>query len=158
MTASISSRLSLAVISGLVCLGLNAGIAQAREVFPGELQTAAGLQCAPSCIACHTTNPGQAGTAKKRFGIKMAAAIATGVGPAWEKLVMAAEGGDAESQELVTAIRAGIDADTGANLCGVQYGCGARIAKDEPRDDWSGLLFVAGAMGLGAILRRAKRR
>jgi hypothetical protein len=166
----------------LTIVGLLAGLgalvqpstARAEEPFPGGLQEAAGLSCAPSCTLCHTTNPGQVNTWTKPFGAAVINRGATkgsgeaGIKTAWAKLVVDAQTppmnpndpGDPNviAARLVASLRAGLDPETGAELCQVTYGCGAHIAKDAPRDDWSGLLFVAGAMGFGALLRRAKRR
>ncbi len=140
---------------------------RAEEVFPGALQEAAGLNCAPSCTVCHTTNPGTAGTFTKKLGFAVFNRGARpgsgeeGLKMAYAKLVEDAKGTGMpamEAADLVAKLQAGLDPESGAELCQITYGCGARIAKDEPRDDWSGLLFVAGAMGFGALLRRTKRR
>lgn len=162
-----TSRIIQFTVVGLLAgLGIAAtpGSARAEEPFPGGLQEAAGLSCAPSCSVCHTTNPGTANTWTKPLGqaVIMRGAIKgsgeAGIKKAYEKLVADANGGDANAKTLVDKLQAGLDPQSGAELCQVTYGCGARIAKETPRDDWSGLLFVAGAMGFGALLRRTKRR
>ncbi|RYZ10157.1 MAG: hypothetical protein EOO73_00850 [Myxococcales bacterium] len=152
----------------LTLAGLLAGVAifsvpvaaHAEETFPGALQEEAGLACAPSCTLCHTTNPGNASSwTGKDFGRYMGThGLTKGSGEGGVKKAYAALKADATMTTSLTRLQAGQDPDTGNELCQITYGCGARIAKETPRDDWSGLLFVAGAMGFGALLRRTKRR
>lgn len=119
------------------------------------------MPCTPSCVLCHGVDPGTATTyMNKAMGRAM---LANGAAPqnagslttAYNKFAM-----DAANGAAVTALKAGIDPETNANLCegGVTYGCGARVAKSTPQDDWSGLLYAVGAMLFGAILRRTKSR
>jgi len=135
--------------------------ASASQQFPAAIQAAAGMPCTPSCVLCHGVDPGTATTfSNKALGRAM---LANGAAPqnaasltaAYNKFAM-----DPANGAAVTALKAGIDPETNANLCegGVTYGCGARMAKSAPTDDWSGLWFAAGAMLFGAILRRAKTR
>ncbi|MDF3066284.1 MAG: hypothetical protein K0R38_1885 [Polyangiaceae bacterium] len=164
MQTSRTFQLSLAALVAAVGIIATPSPVQAIEQFPGALQEAAGLACAPSCTVCHTTNPGTANTWGKPLGAAMRVRGATkdkaeaGIKEAYAKLVADANGGDATAKDLIDKLQAGIAPDSGAELCQITYGCGARIAKDEPRDDWSALLFVAGAMGFGAFLRRTRRR
>lgn len=149
-------------LSSVAAAGLIAAIplrAQASQTFPGTLQDAAGMPCAPSCVLCHGVDPGTAGTfTAKQLGRDMLSNGANTPDDGKLKAAWAAFSAKPENAAVVTALQNGIDPETGANLCQLKYGCGARIAKDAPRDDWSGLLFVAGALGLGALLRRTKRR
>jgi hypothetical protein len=159
----------VAAVTLVAALGVSLSplTAHAEEPFPGALQEAAELSCAPTCSICHTANPGTAGTwAGKKLGrLIQAGGARIGAGSdaaelkaAYAKVVENANGGNAMAKEVIDSLKAGLDPDTGAEICQVTYGCGAHIVKETPRDDWSGLLFVAGAMGFGALLRRAKRR
>jgi hypothetical protein len=144
----------------LVALGVSSlpQTALASEVFPAVIQEAAGMPCTPSCLLCHTSNPGTIltyqgkpfGKAMKDYGvsIRQEGTVRT----AFTKFAAA-------NPAAAEGLKLGLDPDDGTSLCGgPTYGCGAHVAKDAPRDDWSGLLFVAGAMGFGALLRRTKRR
>lgn len=158
-----TSKLLQLTLVGLVA-GLGAfaapGTTHAEETFPGALQEIAGLPCAPSCTICHTTNPGAVGTwIGKPFGLYLGGhGLLRGTGEEGLKKAFAAYKSDPKNAEGLARLEAGLDPDNGQELCQITYGCGAHIAKDAPRDDWSGLLFVAGAMGFGALLRRTKRR
>jgi len=153
-------KLTIAGLSAALAVVAAPSPASAIEQFPGYLQEAAQLPCAPSCTICHTTNPGMAGTwAGKAFGRDMRGKGATkDAGEAGIKKAFESYKADATKAAGLARLVAGQDPDTGSELCQITYGCGAHIAKDAPRDDWSGLLFVAGAMGFGALLRRTKRR
>ena len=56
----------------------------------------------------------------------------------------------------VTALKNGIDPQTGDSLCGPSYGCGAHVAKKAPPTDLAAPLWVLGAVVAGALLRRRK--
>lgn len=151
------------IISRIAALSFAAalsGHAAASQEFPAAIQEAASMPCAPSCVLCHGVDPGTASTfTQKTIG---AALFNAGAMEAHNtdrlKAAYAKYSADPANAASVTALKAGIDPQTGSKLCELTYGCGAHIAKDAPRDDWSGLLFVAGAVGFGALLRRAKRR
>jgi apolipoprotein D and lipocalin family protein len=49
------------------------GAAKASEIFPSTVATALGLSAAPPCTICHTTDPGQKGTANQPLGKKLQA-------------------------------------------------------------------------------------
>lgn len=117
------------------------------------------MPCAPSCVICHGVDPGTQATFTQRpLGVAMFSNGATTPDETKLKEAWAKFAANPANAATVTAVQAGVDPETGVDLCQVKYGCGARIAKDEPRDDWSGLLFVASALGFGALLRRSKRR
>lgn len=160
MKTSSKIRSSIATLGFSLALCSNA---TASQEFPSAIQEAAGMPCTPSCVLCHGVDPGTAATFMNKA---LGKALFSGpplVGPNQSgalKESYAAYAAKPENAAAVTALKAGVDPETGVDLCSnkVTYGCGAHIAKDAPRDDWSGLLFVAGAMGFGALLRRAKRR
>ena len=149
-------------LSGLAVVGITAllpGRAQASEEFPGALQEAAGLPCAPSCTLCHGVSPGTANTfmnkilGKTLFNLGMVAPHDTNaLKTAYAKYAM-----DPANAANVALLKEGKDPQTGDNLCGPTYGCGATIAKKAPSNDLSAPLWVVGAMVLGGLLRRHKR-
>lgn len=117
------------------------------------------MPCAPSCVICHGVDPGtQATFGQRPLGLAMFGNGATTPDDGKLKEAWASFARNPANAAVVADVQAGIDPATKADLCQLKYGCGARIAKETPRDDWSGLLFVAGAMGFGALLRRTKRR
>jgi MYXO-CTERM domain-containing protein len=134
-------------------------VARAEERFPAAIQDAAGLNCAPSCLLCHTTNPGTATSwAMKGFGVYMgthgltAAADTSVVATAYAQYL-------ADPAQAVGAarIQAGLDPDTGLDICiGPTYGCGAHVARKAPPRDFSAALWALGAVVAGALLRRRK--
>lgn len=152
-----SAALALAVVAALA----SPRRAQAEEPFPEAVQGAAGLDCVPSCTLCHTTNPGMKGTwVGKAFGRYIASkgiAVA-GTPPSAVAAAVTTFLSDPEQTLGAARLKSGLDPDTGLSLCGPTYGCGARVAKRAPQDDWSGLTFVGGAMLFGVLLRRYKRR
>jgi hypothetical protein len=157
-----TSRLFQLSVVGLLA-GFGAFVApatsRAEETYPAAIQEAAGLACAPSCTLCHTTNPGtNSSWAGKPFGAYMGPNGAAAKGDAGVKEAFDKYKADPTKATGLARLEANQDPDTGTELCQITYGCGAHIVKDAPRDDWSGLLFIAGAMGFGALLRHTKRR
>lgn len=165
MTAKFS-RSSLHIVATGLAMALQSGTALAEPPFPAALQEAAGLECAPQCTLCHTDPNGGATTwVGKKVGAAVGASgfIHKGSGAedikkAYNSILDKAKMNDANALLVVNSLQAGLDPDTGQKLCQITYGCGAHVAKSAPRNDWSGLLFVAGAMLFGAILRRGKAR
>jgi hypothetical protein len=135
--------------------------AQASEEFPGAIQEAAGMPCAPSCTLCHGITPGTATTfmnkelGKTLFSIDPMHPVGpkdvAGLKAAYAKYAMIP--GNALK---VAALKEGKDPQTGEGLCGPTYGCGAHVAKKAPPSDFSAPLWVVGAMVLGGLLRRRK--
>src|SRR6187431_1234208 len=72
-SSSVFDRLARTLIaSALVsAAAFNAAPVQASPEYPGELRKVAGLACVPQCTVCHTTNPGEAGTALQPFALAM---------------------------------------------------------------------------------------
>jgi len=159
---SLSRSATSSAILGLALL-VTSGTARALPIFPAALQDAIGLECAPECSICHAGTPSKTTWTLKPFGAAMGAVIIpNGDNEAAVAKAYAAykdaSAMDPKKADGVKRLEAGLDPDTGTKLCQITYGCGAHIAKTTPRRDWSGVLFVAGAMLFGALLRRGKAR
>lgn len=160
MLTSNSVRRLLASITVLAGVAFAAGRAHASEEFPGALQQAAGMPCTPSCTVCHGKTPGDAGSFTARA--LPTALIMQGVTPAphdvnFLKTAYAKYAMDPANAATVTALKAGVDPQTGDSLCGPTYGCGAHVAKKTPPTDFSAPLWVVGAMLTAGILRRRRK-
>jgi len=151
---SIRRFLASIPLAGIVVLA--ASSAAARPEAPGELQAAANMQCVPLCTMCHTTNPGQVNNwvATRSLvqalvtPIKAEADIKPAYG-AWAQM----------NPALASLVQRGIEPTSGADVCGPTYGCAVRVEKEAaaPRD-FSGPLWVVGAVVAGAVLRRRRRK
>jgi hypothetical protein len=149
-------RLALAAAVSAVC-----GVSRAEEPFPAAMQDAAGLDCTPACLLCHTTNPGEAGTwAGKKFGVYMAThGVTKGSGASAVANAYNAYKADPAQAQGAMRLANGQDPDTGLDLCvGPTYGCGAHVAAKTPPNDASALLWIAAAMAVGALVRRTRPR
>lgn len=134
--------------------------ARAEPEFPGAILEAADMRCVPTCLLCHTTNPGNASSwATKPFGVLMfqngiKKGDPSSVKTAWSKVAA-----DTAKAELVANVRAGRDPDPPhADICGPTYGCGAHLAKPAPQAGSAVPYWVAGALLLGSLLRRRKQQ
>jgi hypothetical protein len=133
--------------------------AHASEVFPGAIQEAAGLSCAPSCLLCHTSNPGSITTYMgKPFGAAMAKNGAAPQNTASLKEAYTKYAADTANATGVNRLMSGLDPDYGSPLCDLPtYGCGAHVAKEAPPKDFSAPLWVIGAVVAGGLLRRGRK-
>jgi len=124
------------------------------------------MPCTPSCVVCHGKVPGDASSF---FARKLPHALAAsgGLPPPGAAGVAtlksdfatyaAKAATDPEVLRVITALKQGIDPETGDSLCGPTYGCGAHVAKKAPPSDLSSPLWVVGAMAIGGLLRRRRR-
>jgi hypothetical protein len=142
--------------------------AHASEVFPGAVQEAGHLDCVPSCLLCHTTNPGNATSWQaKKLPLdirRIAGAANMPVKPGDEASMRRAFSLWMKAPENAAAlalIRRGKDPQEGRNdqdICTPQYGCGAHVAKHSaPRDDFSGAFWTIAAIGAAAVFLRRGR-
>jgi hypothetical protein len=143
--------------------------AAASEVFPAAMQEAAGMPCAPSCVLCHGKTPGDATSFFVRKFPQDVFQPANGglpkAGPDGVPTVKSdfatyasKQATDPEIARVVAALKDGIDPQTGDDLCGPVYGCGAStIAKKAPPQDLSAPLWIVGAVAVAGLLRRRKR-
>lgn len=153
-----------ACISSMAAALLGAGSAFARPEVPGQLQKAADMVCVPLCTMCHATNPGQATNWLSTLGNELHADILaerdiTASYLAWTKK-------PTTTADMVAYVKAGYKPDTlltpGAapiNVCGPVYGCALPPAKQAlaPKSDFTGVLWVGGAVVVGGLLRRRKK-
>ncbi|MEQ1506545.1 MAG: hypothetical protein ABMB14_30230 [Myxococcota bacterium] len=106
--------------------------AHASPGYPAELETVAGMPCAPQCTVCHTTNGGGSGTVTAAFGTAMVARGLDGgsqndlVVTALDAMTTDAVDSDGDGTIDVDELAVGDDPNGGAPYCdaaAVQYGC-----------------------------------
>ena len=149
-------------LAALAAIALTPTLALGSEPFPAAIQQAAGMPCTPSCTLCHGVDPGTATTFQnKSLGKALFVYNGKVVGPGDTEALkanFAAYALDPANAANVTALKNGIDPETGADLCSGNptYGCGAHVASKAPPRDLSAVLFAIGAVVAGALLRRRK--
>ena len=124
------------------------------------------MPCSPSCTLCHGVDPGTASTyMNKKLGKTLFFFNSKVVGPGDTsalKANYAAYAATPDGTAVAADLAMGIDPETKADLCSgennVTYGCGAHVAAKAPPSDASALLWVAGAMVIGALVRRTRTR
>lgn len=133
--------------------------AHAEEEFPGALQEAADMECVPSCLMCHSVNPGTAATFLDRTlgkGLYGTGKLESGTGnvaafnEAWRDW-----SSKPENAAHVGLIKQGTEPMTMQNVCGPSYGCGATFAGTRAG---ATPMAVSGAFALLAMLWLARRR
>ncbi len=157
------SWLMRAALAGVVLLAPLR--ARASEQFPAAIQEAAQMPCTPSCTLCHGVDPGTASTyMNKKLGKTLFFFNNKVVGPGDSnalKVNYEAYKATAEGAAVDADLKLGIDPETKVDLCSgannVTYGCGAHVAAKAPPTDASVLLWIAGAMALGALVRRSRK-
>jgi MYXO-CTERM domain-containing protein len=164
-----SANTAQSFLAGLFVGGallLTQATAHASEQFPAALQEAAGMPCTPSCVVCHGKVPGDAASFFARQLPKDLAAAGTlpppgAAGVPVLKSDFAAYAAKAPTDpnvaRVVSALKDGVDPETGDSLCGPTYGCGAHVAKKAPPTDFSAPLWALGAVIAGGILRRRRK-
>lgn len=132
--------------------------ASAEEEFPGALQEAADMECVPTCLMCHSVNPGTANTYTKPLAgallatgeFKRGAGDADGLKRAWQSYAS-----NPANAMNVALIKQGIEPGAKENVCGPVYGCGATFARQRAG---SAPAAVAGIFVLVSMLWLARRR
>jgi hypothetical protein len=147
-------------LSGLVlCLVASwSTLGHAEQEFPGALQEAADMECVPTCLMCHTVNPGTAGTYTKHLGgalngiggFERGAGDVEGLKKAWS-----AYASNPDNAKNVALIKQGIEPQFMQDVCGPRYGCGATFARQRAG---STPAAVAGIFVLISMLWLARRR
>lgn len=159
MQASSSFHRFLFRIMAVAGVALLPSRAAASQEFPGALQEAADMPCAPSCTVCHGKTPGDLASFTARAlpraliaqGVTAAAHDVSFIKNAYAKYKL-----DPANAAAVAALKEGRDPETAENLCGPTYGCGAHVAKKPPPADVAAPLWVVGIMLVGGLLRRRK--
>jgi hypothetical protein len=133
-------------------------LGHAEQEFPGALQEAADMECVPTCLMCHTVNPGTADTYTKPLAgalfatgeFKRGAGDADGLMRAWQSYAS-----NPINAENVARIKQGIEPGNNEDVCGPRYGCGATFARQRAG---SAPAAVAGIFVLISMLWLARRR
>jgi hypothetical protein len=140
--------------------------ARASEQFPTAIQEAAQMPCTPSCTLCHGVDPGTASTyMNKKLGKTLFFYNNKVVAPGDSAALKAnyeAYKASTDGAAVDADLKLGIDPETKVDLCSsannVTYGCGAHVATKAPPSDASALFWIAGAMVIGALVRRTRGR
>ncbi|HTM46123.1 MAG TPA: hypothetical protein VL137_14280 [Polyangiaceae bacterium] len=181
LTAPWLKRAILPAVAALAFAGalVFSRAALASPNFPDVLQKVSGSNCAPSCLLCHSTNPGRATTAAasmKPFAVSVigkGGVAAAGKGDAMIRdIFLKMKNGDPatgapptdsdmDGMSDFTELGMNINPNPGnADLCEVTYGCGARIAPAPPTSRLallSSALVAVGLIGLGVRSQRRRR-
>lgn len=140
-----TTRLRPLLASAALLSAFWATTAHAEEEFPGALADAAGMECVPTCLMCHTVNPGTAGTFTRKVGwalsmtgkLKPAAGDVAAFNEAWKTYEAAAPTGDLDN------IKKGIEPESLQNVCSPTYGCGATFARTTHKSSLSSAMAAA---------------
>lgn len=156
-----TSKRTLGLCVGTLALLAWAAPATASPDYPAALRAATGAPCPPPCTVCHLTMNGGAGTAVKPFAEAMIAEGLDGedeslVKSAAAKLKAAPVDSDGDGMDDIAELAAGRDPNvSGAgDLCGPEYGCGARVEPSGALDGHALVLALGVALVLGARIRR----
>jgi hypothetical protein len=135
--------------------------AWASRTYPGLLQSATGMPCAPTCTLCHRDMNGGLFTVVKPFGKAMIGAGLIGASPdtlkpAVDQLAKDGTDSDGDGVPDIQELQEGRDPNVAGSgmLCGPTYGCGARI---EPSGSLDGYAAVAALATAAALLWRMKK-
>jgi MYXO-CTERM domain-containing protein len=157
-----------------------AGLASASPNYPDVVKEVAGSSCAPTCLLCHSTNPGKAGSvispgqgtlfAKTDVNSTM---LRPGIAPAQSDdairaafirmrdgdATTAPTDADGDGESDFAELAKDVNPNPGnEELCEIQYGCGARVAPTGPNRGFAIFSSVAVALGLIGLTLRARRR
>ncbi len=139
---------------GFAAVSFVAASAQASDTFPSVVKDEYDMLCVPTCTLCHTTNPGQSGTAMRGqlFGQlvwnngalpKLDDRLKTALAAIKEK----GTDSDGDMTSDFDELNEGYDPNKpgDARLCGPNYGCGAHIAKAPAKNGGAWVLAVTAA-------------
>jgi hypothetical protein len=141
--------------------------ASARKTYPGGIQDAGNIPCTPTCLLCHTEIPGTLANLRQPFGLTVLgngiqpgdpSSLHTVVANLREKKVDTDGDGRIDVDELAAGTNPS-DPDPNVEICGPTYGCGAHLAPS-PRPERAPILcWLAGILGLAALVgaRRLRR-
>jgi len=143
------------------------------EEYPSVLQEELDMACPPTCLVCHTTQPGEEGSASKAFatslkGFGLKAENEDSLRSALEDLIMAGtdsdDDGAADQVELASeppsdpndALLTPTAPGEGMCAAEVKYGCGAQIAHNSlpGRSGWVTLGLLLSLATAARVLRR----
>lgn len=164
--SSLAKLLSSLAISSSALFVSNSALAS--DVFPGAVRDTLEMPCLPSCLLCHTVNPGMSGLTDQPFTLAMTgnAGLPNPGETAWVERGLAALGAtdsDEDGMSDLDELKAGRDPNVkgAGDICApdVHYGCGAASVATPASGGWSGAAwFVLGGLVLaaGARARRAR--
>ena len=118
------------------------------------------MECVPTCLMCHSDNPGKAGTWTKPLGIALRTPVvnakAAGAdaveafNTAWASYAPA-------NAENVALIKRGIEPGAMQDVCGPKYGCGATFAPSRAVSGSSATIVAALSLAAGLWAMRRRR-
>jgi|GEM_PF-1645810 len=148
--------------------------ANAEPEFPGAIQKAANMPCAPTCLLCHGAVPGtlqNLDLEEKHFGLTVLSngvvrenpdSFVTVIANLRSKGIDTDEDGKLDVDELAAGTNPSPSNSADNDVCAPSYGCGAHIASARPPAAKPALWWLAGPLSfialLGARHRRAARR
>lgn len=140
---------------------LYAQAAAARPEYPLEIKDTLQLDCAPTCLMCHTTMDG-GGDNLNNYGTQNGIGIVNGIpafyavdGPASMRNTDMDKEGVMDRDEIIANTDPGSIEPVG--ICSdAVYGCGAQVApgRTAPTSAWG----LVAALGVAALLLRQLRR
>lgn len=122
------------------------------------------MACVPTCLMCHTVNPGTAGTWTKPLGRALGPPVTmskAGGADAVEAFNAAwrTYAADPANAPNVALIKQGREPGSEQDVCGPRYGCGASFAREDPKGSLSSALAAACFLlvaGLWNVRRRLR--
>src|SRR4051812_493935 len=153
-------------IRGLLLVMSFAVSARAEPEFPGAIQEAANMPCAPTCLLCHTAIPGTLANLNHQFGQtvlthgivpKHPESMHTVVANLRENKVDTDGDGKLDVAELATDSNPN-DKDPNAVICGPLYGCGAHLAPTRAPARAPVLWWLVAALALASLVVARRRR
>jgi hypothetical protein len=134
--------------------------AQAREEYAGEVQALLGMDCPPPCTTCHLQPTG--GKNWNSFGIQFRTPLI--MGKSWADLLAQQRqlnvDTDLDGRGDVYELEHDTDPSEPTNdaITCVRYGCGARVAGNEPVEPLAAWMSVGALAALGLLRARSRRR
>lgn len=178
----IRSARQLVLALGVAVASFVSAPAQASQTYPSVIAEEFDMPCAPTCTLCHSTNPGQSGTAVsgQLFGQALAFSGVSGMNEDSLRTALAKiKAGTADTLPLrmpdgmpdsadvdgdgigaYDELKEGNDPNKpgDARLCGPEYGCGAHIAKAPAKNGGAWVLAASAAALVTFGFRRRRSR
>ncbi len=165
---SLAKLLSSLALSSSALFVSNSALAS--DVFPGAVRDNLEMPCLPSCLLCHTVNPGISLTAKQPFAGSMITAanrpLPSQGEVEWVQAGLAGLGTtdtDEDGMSDLDELKAGRDPNVkgAGDICApdVHYGCGAASVAEPASGSLGGAAwFVLGGLAVAAAARARRTR